>query len=55
MDNFFIDDILNKFNFEPGDKSIPGLPKKSQVKIQEALGMGCVPQFGQYGDEYKWA
>lgn len=29
MDNFFIDDILNKFNYEAGDKSIKGLPKRS--------------------------
>ena len=28
MDNFFIDDILNKFNYEPEDNSILGLPKK---------------------------
>ena len=28
MDNFLIDDILNKFNYEPGDSSVQGIPKK---------------------------
>ena len=55
MDNFFVDDILNKFNFEAGDQTVKELPKKPQIKIQEALGLGCFPQFGQYGFEYNWA
>jgi hypothetical protein len=33
MDNFLLDEIWNKFNFELGDKQIKGLPAYSKPII----------------------
>ena len=59
MENIMMDeDFLNKFNFtadeEAGKKAVPHLPKHSQVRINQSLGMNCIPHLGQYGDEYQW-
>jgi len=40
-----LDDIFNKFNF------IEEI-EEGQVAMNHTLGMSCIPQFGQYGDEY---
>ena len=61
------EDIINRFNFtdltvlENEDikhkndlKNVPGLPKISQIKLNSCLGQNCIPNLGQYGDEYQW-
>lgn len=56
MDGFmmFMEDIVNKFNYEPGDEKIPYMPRKTQVKIHPTLGNPTIPLLGQYGDVYRW-
>ena len=59
------DDIMNRFNFTDGSeeeevrnnksiKLVPGLPKNSLIRSNNAVGMSCIPHLGQYGDEYQW-
>lgn len=60
MDNLMDeDDFLNKFNFTGDEKdekakTVPYLPKYSQVRANQSLGLSCIPHLGQYGDEYQW-
>ena len=44
-----LDDIFNKFNFVSESKVENG-----QIAMNHSLGMSCIPQLGQYGDEYQW-
>jgi hypothetical protein len=56
MDGFmmFMEDIVNKFNYEAGDEKVPYMPRRTQVSMHPALGNPTIPLLGQYGDVYRW-
>lgn len=48
-----MEDVFNKFNYE-FEEGFDFIPDDPQIKNQEVLGLSCIPQLGQYGDEYHW-
>ena len=48
-----MEDVLNKFNFD-SEENLNFLPEDCKLQVQQSLGLACIPQLGQYGDEYQW-
>ena len=47
MEGFImLEDIVNKFNYEPGDDKVPYMPRKTQVKMHDTLGTPTIPLLG---------